>query len=261
MSPRLPPELIDNCISFLPDQLAPYSTISKEWQAIIESRTFSTLHLNPTRLEHFTRIVAGQSRQRYPLVRYLRLDASLPEYGIEARAELESDEIRSQNNQAFSSTIRAFFNALSAWPEEYPLSVTIYSRSPSDWTGAPDPWARRSWAGSFPEKDYLERRYEQSYLSLSVPIDELPFINAVTHLHIRGTGRNFEPAIVSQVASRLPRLYSVEAELTDNEKRDSVLRDTLRTSNLVLFLVYVLIDNPLQSSLPASPSGLHPSSI
>jgi hypothetical protein len=245
MSPWLPPELIDNCISFLPDQLAPYSTISKGWQVIVERRTFSTLHLNPTRLEDFTRIVAGQSRQRCPLVRCLQLEASLPEYSIEARTELESDEIRSQNNQAFSSTIRAFFNALSSWPEECTLSVTIYSRSPSDWTGAPDPGKRFSWGESFPDKDYLERRYEQSYLSLSVPMDELPFINAITHLYIRGTGRNFKPAVVSQVASRLPRLCSVEAELTDNEKRDSVLRDSVRTGNLILFLVYVLIDNPL----------------
>lgn len=173
MLPQLPPELIDNCIFFLPDPLATYASVSKEWQAIVEKRTFLTLHLNPTRLDDFKRVVMDQLRRRYHLVRCLNLDASLPEYSIAARIELETDEDRNQNNQAFSNTICLFFDTLSSWPEECPLSVVIYSRSPSDWTGAPDPVERRRLGESYPDMDYLERRYEQSYLQLSVRADDV----------------------------------------------------------------------------------------
>lgn len=64
----LPPELIMLIIPFLanPDShygLAPYATVSREWQAMVESRTFAYLELTTAkRLEEFKEIVAQNRR-------------------------------------------------------------------------------------------------------------------------------------------------------------------------------------------------------
>jgi hypothetical protein len=223
----LPPEIINNVFSFLPTPLAPYAGVSKQWQGLIETRTFSELHLTTARLPDFQRIV-GPSR--YSIVRQIQFIATLPEYEIAARSKFEGDEDRERNNQAFSMAISSLFHALHSWPDRSQVTLTIFAQSPSDWYAEPDKEKRmkRYDVGSLWGRDLLDHRYERSYLQWSA--QDMPSVNAVVALNIIGEGdcRRIAPAAVARIACRLPRLRKIDCMLCDNERKNLVLRDSLR---------------------------------
>ncbi|GES63345.1 hypothetical protein ATEIFO6365_0007003200 [Aspergillus terreus] len=223
----LPPEIINNAFSFLPTPLAPYAGVSKQWQGLIERRTFSEVHLTTARLPDFQRIV-GPSR--YSIVRQIQFITILPEYEIAARSKFEGDEDRERNNQAFSMAISSLFHALHSWPDRSQVTLTIFAQSPSDWYAEPDKEKRmkRYNMGNLWGRDLLDHRYERSYLQWSA--QDMPSVNAVVALNIIGEGdwRRIAPAAVARIACRLPRLRKIDCMLCDNERKDLVLRDSLR---------------------------------
>lgn len=236
----LPPEVLAHIISFLGSEgLATYAPVCKQWQAIVERQSFSTLHLTPDRLQDFRRIISS-SRSRSSHVRHLDFYVTLPEY--DQRAEFENDEDRARNNHAFTSAIQALLEAISglSGADQHCISLTLYAQSPSDWRAEPDRkkrLQRHRWGRRFLNKDLLDWRYARSYLRLvTEPPHDIPAADAITELDIRGDDvyRKIAPESVSKIASRLPRLQRLDAKLFDNERKDQALRDGLRSGNLTV---------------------------
>ncbi|KAJ5706889.1 F-box domain protein [Penicillium malachiteum] len=93
---RLPIELTAQVISYLIDSgsdPAPYATVNREWQMLIEQRTFNTINLNTSeRLAAFKKTVAQNTRRKI-YIREIHLVAELELNSIKARVELETTVI------------------------------------------------------------------------------------------------------------------------------------------------------------------------
>ncbi|EAW24578.1 F-box domain protein [Aspergillus fischeri NRRL 181] len=164
---RLPLEIISLVISYLDvstsSSLVPYATVSREWQACIEQRTFAILKLNsPQRLEEFCQIVAC-NKQRQIYVRELHLLIHLEPYDIKARAYFETAAEHSRNNEIFVQTMQKVLQILSTWPENHRgIKLSIQAQSPGDPVRGDRQRLKR--ARHTPEEDLLDRRFERSYL-------------------------------------------------------------------------------------------------
>ncbi|KAL2818074.1 hypothetical protein BJX63DRAFT_83196 [Aspergillus granulosus] len=226
----LPPEIISHVLSYLDSSsLAPYAIVSKQWQAIIEKRTFSSLSLDTTQLLELARTV---SRPRQHLIRQLRLKILSPEYAPAAREEVETDEDREQNNHAFTDAIHSLFKVLAGWSNntEASLSLSIYARSPSDYVENSLEEIKRRSRNS---KDLLQWRYESSYLQFLDSPETFPMVHTVGAFETCGNediqiNRNIAPAAISRILSRLPRVRKVQGRLSDDERKNHFLRDKLR---------------------------------
>jgi hypothetical protein len=238
----LPPELISLVLKHLKiaedhagrsSSLAPYATLGRHWQAIIERRTFAKIRIHTAkRLEEFQRIVTD-SRRRSCLKR-IELVVRLESYDVQARAQWETDEERQQNNKIFTSTICTLFKILASWADDAArIELSIQAMCPSDFL---DMKQRRKKGARSRLDDLLHMRYEKSYLEFSRTITDgdCPPVPIVTYLLIQGLGneRLIEPASSVFIASKLPRLNRVELLMKDECKRDERLRQSLRNGKL-----------------------------
>jgi hypothetical protein len=238
----LPPELISLVLNHLKIardhegrsfSLAPYATLGRHWQAIIERRTFAKIRIHTAkRLEEFQRIVTNPSRRS--CVKRINLVVRLESYDVQARAQWETDEDRQQNNKIFTSTICTLFKILSSWPNDAAsIELSIQAMCPSDFL---DMKQRRKPAARSRLDDLLQKRYERSYLQFSRTTTDVqcPPVPIVNYLSIRGlrNKRLIEPASSVFIASKLPRLNRVELLMKDECKRDERLRQRLRNGKL-----------------------------
>ena len=112
----LPPELTRQVVSYINarpsgpheqqsrDGLSRYATVNRDWQAIIEELTFSTLHLKTAkRLEEFKSL--NLDSRRKSCVRRINLRVELESYHVAARARFETDEEHARNNKIFTEAI------------------------------------------------------------------------------------------------------------------------------------------------------------
>ncbi|KAJ5720642.1 uncharacterized protein N7483_008576 [Penicillium malachiteum] len=168
---RLPIELTMQVISYLIDagvDPAPYATVSREWQMLIEQRIFNTINLNTSKqLAAFKQIVA-QNTRRKTCIRKIKLVVELEPYSIEARAEFETAEEHRRNNGIFVPAIQSLFSILKSWPENEPgINLSIEVMSPSDIVDR----QRARQARKDPETDLWQRRFERNYSRHAVYIN------------------------------------------------------------------------------------------
>ncbi|GIK07117.1 hypothetical protein Aspvir_002772 [Aspergillus viridinutans] len=207
--------------------LVPYATVSREWQACIEQRTFAKINLNdPQRLEEFRQIVACNKQKRI-YVQEIHLLIPIEPYDIKAHAYFETVAEHNRNNKIFVQTIQNILQILATWPEnQRGIKLFIQAQSPSDPIRGDKQRLKR--ARYTPHEDLLDRRFERSYLQVSEEdLKRLPPVVAVTTLVIYG-GMRFErlirPSATAVIASKMPRLQIMAVNLKDNEKRDQELR-------------------------------------
>ncbi|KAL5358360.1 hypothetical protein BJX96DRAFT_173364 [Aspergillus floccosus] len=231
----LPLEIIHHVFSFLSSDssLAPYASVNKRWQTLVEKTTFSSLNLTPARLPDLLRFVSASSRRR-SYVHKIELLAILPEYSIPARGEVETADEQRCNDESFTRAIHSLFDILSSWPDSCRLTLRIFARSPSDLNGEPD-MAKRKKRLLYKRrgKDLLDLRYHHSYLRLSALEHTLPSVRAIVDLDVIGDisysdYRRIAPAAVSGIISCLPRLRTLNGVLCDNERRDMTVKRSLR---------------------------------
>lgn len=240
-SPSLSLDILLQIFSYLADDLVACTCVCREWQVAAEKFTFADLHINSLNLEDFRRIVASSNYSwRTFYVRKLYFKVILLEYDVAARAQYETQDDRDGNNIVFTQSVTTLFDILSSWPDEddWPqISMQMYARSPSDWEAEPD-WetrkARKQTGNLFPEQELLDARYHSSYLQLTGDGD-LPSAKCITSLTVSGcrSYRNIAPIAVSQMLAKLPRLEDADLTLSDNERKDALLRDILRNGTVL----------------------------
>jgi len=239
-------------INTLADQteklIAVYSTVSKEWRAIIERFTFSTLHLTPTRFSDFERIARGSRRA---LVRQIPLDVVLESYDKEARERHENDEDRLRNNEIFTQKIRRTFEILHSCSDDgsvvHGIILSICAFSIRDISSMPyeEVIHGRKAAKYGGSGDILDRRFEQSYIGFLDQSDakageRMESVAKITDLRVdcgwSNRWRYISPVASSIIASNLPHLENMNSWLWDNEKKNAGLRESSRQGmrNLVV---------------------------
>jgi hypothetical protein len=231
----LPLEIIHHVFSFLSPEssLAPYASVNKQWQMLVEKTTFSCLHLTPAQLPDLLRFVNASSRRR-AYVRKIELLVILPGYSIPARGEVETADEQRRNDESFTRAIHSLFDILSFWPDSCHLTLHVFARSPSDLNGEPDMTKRKKrLLYKRRGNDLLDLRYHHSYLRLSALEHTLQPVRAIVDLDVIGDisysdYRRIAPAAVSGIISCLPRLRTVNGVLCDNERRDMTVRRSLR---------------------------------
>lgn len=273
------PELISLVLSHLSEfgSVAAYATVSKEWQAVVESETFYVLHLTPARLADFARIVSGSRRY---LVRCFKYLVILDSYSDKERAVFETPEEEARNNKVFTKAIHEFFGIVSTWrPEEVRkdgINLFLKATSPSDLFSTKEPgkaierWRQaedggmNGWSAIFIHgRDLANRRFERSYLRL-IKLDDidsgrkelLPTVSVITGLDINyddigiRVPRRIWPAAASTIVSKLSRLRTVHFAFLDDEKRDLSLRKHSRNGKYALpFIVGIPIDKSLMREI------------
>ncbi|KAF4772554.1 hypothetical protein HAV15_012176 [Penicillium sp. str.  len=232
----LPPELTSIILEYISHDdlhLAKYATISRDWQAIIESKTFSSLKINtPKRLAEFNEL-SWDRRRSY--VRKVDLIIQLESYydDDDAFTRYENEGEMQRNNKIFTTSIHSLFITLAKWPakEEAEFSLSIEARSPDDLLGQ-TPEAKREREKrieeSYPSNDFQDKRFERSYLQFNEEVVgvKCPAVPTITSLEIMGAinRRKIEPASCSFIVSKFPRLYRLVLYLNDSCKWDPELR-------------------------------------
>ena len=228
-----------NRLVFSPGAASSHATVSKEWQAEIESHTFSKLRLNFDRLAEFKDIVRGQRRG---FVCCIDFDVVLDPYDEKACGKIENSEDQARNNQIFTRDMQTLFDILSSWhsikvaKSGIALQLLVYSPSDISRTQGEKFETRYQGARLGRFKDLKDRRFEQSYLRLLQQDSEnasglmLKSAPAITEFQLNDDcRRHIWPADFSAVIGRLPRLRCLNACLFDNEKRKLDLRKSARS--------------------------------
>ncbi|PTB69996.1 hypothetical protein BBK36DRAFT_1110106 [Trichoderma citrinoviride] len=131
---RLPTEIRHQILQSLLGQdgcrQAPYATVSREWQAIVETHTFARIRLTPSRIDEFESMV----HRNRALVRYIWLCLELMEYDCFMCAPMDPvlREFRNTDSYMIMVALLDVFSVLSTWEPQGSLQLDISVYSPSD---------------------------------------------------------------------------------------------------------------------------------
>jgi hypothetical protein len=223
----------------LPSNLPPYATISRQWQNIIERRTFKSLLLKSTELDYFDSIYTAQRAANLARLRYTIL---LPTYDDKACARFERQKDQKANDEAFSAAVTSLFQLIAARGNTSlrPMSLTISDiHSPMDRCYRDREKLDQDQLNSFigKRRDLWEHRYEHSYLHLLHP-ENLPTLMQIQDLSLSAyVGRRVAPQSAAAMATKMSKLENISFDLWDNEK---TLSDVRRENRLGM--QFLLID-------------------
>lgn len=183
----LPNEIKDyiiNCIiQTSPESAASCASVCREWQFLVETRTFRQLCFDQSDLENVRRIVTP-TRQAY--VCQIVFMAGLPEYDAEYRLyrglymiDEETTEEQRANNRAFTDAVIGLFETLAGWDLDASanrstgVELFLTASSPSDEGTDKAPYRR------------LRKIWQDSVLELNLAQDtrpdyELPCLPMIT---------------------------------------------------------------------------------
>ncbi|KAK8070637.1 hypothetical protein PG997_010840 [Apiospora hydei] len=199
-------------------KLAPYSTISRQWQAAVERRTFASLTVED--LGQFQAVISS-SPFRLPALRDLRFNVGLP-------TDSESRASYHRTQSAVLSTITSLLNQLRTWEKKTkdktrftddslgPISLRLQLQP----RAGPDRISRSMTA-------VLERQLEFQQKDL----DALAKLHCVSRLKVSSDGNQYlHPFTSCQLATRFSALQSLYLVYMDMESKQSPLRKTIRSS-------------------------------
>jgi hypothetical protein len=176
-----------------------------------------------------------------------------------ACAEHETDMEQRKNDTIFTSQMVDLFCLLSSWENasgtNLPatlsnIELTVDHGSLSDiynYQKCKSTGNVRQRAYTWRERKHLcSRRYKHSYLRLRCPVGHndnakesecwgkcvLPEVYSITSLRILHNLRQFWPASICQLASRLPRLRSLDVFFVDKERIDAEIKWSMRSGEL-----------------------------
>jgi hypothetical protein len=242
---QLPPAVLSLIVTHLCETnrwLAPYATVNKSWNSVVEALTFRVVRSSS--IEHLRRIPLHMNVSRWKALRTIDLIIQLPEYSREQWYEPENEDYKTTNNVVFSDSLRKAFSIINTWHDaglqNGRLALEIQAISKSDYwhLGKVDRISRRNRVAP----GAADLRLEASYLHLT---GELPLLPSVSHLVVRGAhrvryipgnpNRPCCPRLMSGEAAlhimrACPQLEIVELELSDKESRDFQLRNEQRFS-------------------------------
>ncbi|KAI5866005.1 hypothetical protein GGS23DRAFT_364140 [Durotheca rogersii] len=221
------PETFQQILSYLDEPLAPYASVSRRFQHVIERKTFAAVRTHSTEaaLAEFDSVFADARRRS--LVRKLDFYVDLPDISKKRFKKLQSSREAADNDATFSRAVSGLFTRLHGWadalgdPEQaQPFHLAVSSASPKDGYvpdspnshGADPAWPIRNWF-----------KYIQLEGVRELPV--LPFVTAYSD-----SGRRIHPSAVATIWQALPRIKMVRWRHYTAPRRLAALKTRLRAS-------------------------------
>ncbi|KAK8030431.1 hypothetical protein PG990_000165 [Apiospora arundinis] len=225
---RIPAEITLAIVRLLvdesPESAYTYATVSRAWQAFIEATTFASLKLDQGRLSQ-ARETLTPARQAY--VRQIQFTALLPDYHNQAEP-LDSEPDKKQNDEAFSDEVVSLMGLFSTWssPHDGGIELQLSTACPLDLQDM-----KRGSSPLPPSRRVRLERCLTSYVALREGLyrrlPEVSLIKTFTSSPMFIYHRRLTPKTWCEIASRFPRLRSINWELADGS-HDPAFRLQLR---------------------------------
>jgi hypothetical protein len=247
---ELPATIVSNIISFLEPPLAAYARISPSWKPLIETFTFRELHIDSAKRLHQLNDIVTYNRRK--AIRKIVFTALLPEYSSEEYGLIENAEDRRRNDVVFTQAFRSLFQALRLWQDDKggdgkgscrtggtTLIVRAFSKSDvGNMEDASEKKRRIYYSG---DEDIGATRFETSYLHLD---GEVPEVGVISELEVYGRNdwvsddltcdpRPISGEAVACLMGCLTRLRRAHVQLSDEESRDTILREREREGKTI----------------------------
>ncbi|KAK8050325.1 hypothetical protein PG994_012055 [Apiospora phragmitis] len=212
------------------------ATVSRQWQALFEPATFSSLRLNQVRLPQAETILTPL-RQTY--VRQIHFMALLP--GYETHKEFEIEPEKKENDLAFSDAVARLVGCLHSWSLPHKLYETSQRGielgiSAVSTTNLQDMKAGLTRVRPDELPHYYDRkeRCATSYVALREEglypqLPEVSFINKFICPSVRPFSRQPVPKTCCEIANRFPNLNPIDWNLGDGS-HDHAFRVQLRNN-------------------------------
>ncbi|RSL88713.1 hypothetical protein CEP52_015123 [Fusarium oligoseptatum] len=114
-------------------RLSAMSHVCKDWQYLVEKRTFRRLSLRAQDLPMFRKFVRGKNSIRLNHIRHLSLQIELARYTCLNCKKPEKEARITRNNRIFTSALRRLLKVLSSWDRTHGgLTLEVAALSPSD---------------------------------------------------------------------------------------------------------------------------------
>lgn len=132
---RLPPEIRNEIIGFLPDlggKCSMLATVARDWQSIIEPLNFAEISLTAPRLADLnSQAILFRKRSQ---IRYIWFRVELKQYDCSQCANTDEDRwgLDNADNQSIADAFESLFTTLSAWEPRGDLVLDVSVYSPSD---------------------------------------------------------------------------------------------------------------------------------
>lgn len=222
---QLAPEILSSIALCLwedsEESLAPFATLSRQWQPYIEAQTFRRLFLNPARLsEAISQNLLTPTRLSY--LRYLRCEFIFPAHETDSTYPGDPDD-----EAVFIKTVNQLFNILSKTPPCKDPLVHLCLEIPVPGVFG----SSEQYASDYGEPvDYpfvAQGQVQTSYLDFPPGYDvELPELPMVYKMSTSLISRSvvFSPQSICLMASKMPKLRRVTWELSDAEKLETAVR-------------------------------------
>lgn len=198
--------IIAEVVSTSPRRHLPrYATISKEWQKFVERVTFAELYLTDGRVTDFGKIM---NRRRQSNLGHIMCHVMLGLYASHNIRETVSQH--RESNQVLNDYISELFNTMSKWRVEDAgpagVQLKIVISSPSDESSR------------YVVGDHRQNKRARAALAkITIPSDLLPTVPVISGLAC--TGRHLELSSVTLLATKLPNLRTLDAEM-EHDTRD-----------------------------------------
>ncbi|RSL68400.1 hypothetical protein CEP54_002913 [Fusarium duplospermum] len=263
---QLAPEILSSIALYLwedsEESLAPFATLSRQWQPYIEAQTFRRLFLNLTRLsEAISQNYLTPARLSY--FRYLRCEFVFSRHETDSTNPDDPDD-----ETVFVNTVTQLFTLLSKTPPcKDPLVYLCLEIPVPGVFGSSEQYAS-DYGDPVDYPFVTQGQVRTSYLNFPPGYaEELPELPMVYKMSTSLISRSvvFSPGSICLMASKMPRLRKVNWELSDAEKLDTALRIQQRngkslklSTNVSPWLIVLLIGlaNTLQR-LPMSIEMFH----
>jgi hypothetical protein len=240
---RMPPEILfsilENVTSEKGHRISAYASISRQWQAVVESITFRSLTVTPSALGAFQEAFQGVNVLRREELRTIKIRPIFPrstfsDICCQAGRAADRDANREADSKAWSSFVARLFTILddiarrskgasrrlpplslvflSAWrvgrgkhdygPLEAPRTLCMGAKD-----GEFDPHSRKEIEAATPQPGTVELCGAHELLSL-------PDVSSV-EWHVWGRSKNLRPTCLGQIADKLPSLLEFKIHLED----------------------------------------------
>jgi len=220
---NIAPEIVSKILGNLDAPLAPYSTISRNWQHHVEARTMARIHVRSDDASQLD-MVFENSRRR-ALVKVLNYEIILPTYNHLRYCKLPGRRECLKNNITFTREIRHLFTKLHVYDKESDTTTFCLELGVSCPMDTYSPTLQQG-ATAGTGRD----RNKNTYIYLDpAEQEQLPVLTKVIGLNQQWGGRNLHSTILGLILRSLPAVEEIEWDFFGPDVRLLDLRRDLRT--------------------------------
>lgn len=200
MGRELPTEILHGIVFNLDGPLAPYASVSRSFQDLIEQTTFAEINTSSANDEVKLFESAFSRLRRRRLLRTLHFKVERPDISEKRFKKFQDKREAAENNRVYTDAVHALFRRLASWAEvsgmETPcFRLNITSASPKD--------GKSPHSSGNHDRPAWEFRNDYKYIEFN-QVPELPPVACVDVFSPEG--RRLDPSTLAAISRALPNL-------------------------------------------------------